>query len=52
MADPKQVPFGLSVTNYLSPASNVAEVSATAGLDQHMLGLAAQGEAPSQRHRF
>ena len=48
MADPKRVPLGPSVASYSSPASSVAEVSTTAWFDQHILGLAAQGEAPIQ----
>jgi hypothetical protein len=50
MTNPKCSPFGSSVTDGFSPVSNVAEVRATARLDQHILGLGAQGEAPIKRH--
>jgi hypothetical protein len=50
MADPKRSPLGLSVSNCFSPVSSVAEVRATAGLDQHVVGLAAQGAASIQWH--
>jgi hypothetical protein len=42
-------PIGLPVADRSSPTTNVAEVSATARLNQH-LGLGTQGEAPEQRH--
>jgi hypothetical protein len=45
MAVRNAFPLGLPVTDRSSPTSDVTEVRATAGLDQH-LGLLSQGEAP------
>jgi hypothetical protein len=44
MAVPNAFPLGLPVTDRPSPTSDITEVCATAGLDQH-LGLLSQGDA-------
>jgi hypothetical protein len=49
MAVRNALPFNLPEIDGFAPAGKVAEVRATTGLDQQ-LRLAAQGDAPKQRH--